>query len=77
MNAFTLKYAKENLEKVVKEAIDQGDGVFIAMDSGETIVMLPLEEWSSIKETAHLIRFPANRERLLESIKELDLSKSK
>jgi len=75
MNAFSLKYAKENLEKVVQEAVDRGDGVFIATDSGETLVMLPLEEWSSMKETAHLMRFPANRERLLESIQELNSSK--
>ena len=34
MNAFSLKYAKENLEKVVQEAVDRGDGVFISTDSG-------------------------------------------
>ena len=71
MNAFSLKYAKENLEKVVQEAVDRGDGVFIATYSGETVVLLSLEEWSSMKETAHLMRFPANREHLLESMAEL------
>ena len=75
MNAFSLKYAKENLEKVVQEAVDRGDGVFIATDSGETVVLLSLEEWSSMKETAHLMRFPANREHLLESIAELEAGK--
>ena len=36
MNAFTLKDAKENLEKVVQEVIERGNGVFIATDLGET-----------------------------------------
>ena len=71
----SLKYAKENLEKVIKEVIDRGEGVFIATDLGETLVMLPLEEWSSMKETAHLMSNPANRKRLLESIQELCGSK--
>ena len=34
--------------------------------------MLPLEEWEGLQETAHLLRSPANAERLLTALKRLD-----
>jgi antitoxin YefM len=36
---------------------------------GESAVMLSLAEYESLEETLHLLRDPANAERLLQSIK--------
>jgi antitoxin YefM len=32
------------------------------------MVLLPLEEWEGMKETAHLLRSPANARRLLSAL---------
>jgi antitoxin YefM len=76
MNAFTLTYAKENLERVLQEAINHEEPIFIATDSGQTVVLLSLEEWSSLKETAFLAANPAMRQRLFEAVEDVKRGKN-
>jgi len=43
----------------------------------ESVVMLPLNEWRSMEETAHLLRSPANAQRLLGALKRLESGQGK
>ena len=44
----------------------------VTRQTGEPVVLLALSEYESLEETIHLLRSPANAERLLRSIKEAE-----
>ncbi|ECI3619967.1 type II toxin-antitoxin system prevent-host-death family antitoxin [Salmonella enterica subsp. enterica] len=43
----------------------------ITRQNGEACVLMSLEEYNSLKETAYLLRFPVNARRLADSIESL------
>ena len=49
--------------------------MIVSRRGSESIVMLPLEEWEGLQETAHLLRSPANARRLLAALNRLDSGK--
>lgn len=38
----------------------------------ESVVLIPLEEWAALQETMHLLRSPANGQRLLAALQRLE-----
>jgi antitoxin YefM len=50
MNAVTLNEAKQNLEQLVERVIAGADSTIICTDSGQQVVLLPLEEFNSWKD---------------------------
>lgn len=69
MTAYSVKYAKEHLERIAEETVANGDETIVTLDSGRAVVMISLEEYTSWKETRHLST-PANRRHLLSSIEQ-------
>lgn len=67
MTAYSLKYAKEHLERIAEETIANGDETIVTLDSGQAVVMISLEAYAGWKESLHLSN-PANRRHLLASI---------
>ena len=49
--------------------------VIITRDHDESVVLLSLEDYESLEETAYLMRSPANAKRLLEAIDALESGK--
>jgi antitoxin YefM len=49
--------------------------LIITRNSDQSVVMLSLEDYEGLQETAHLLRSPANARRLLESIRDLEKGK--
>ena len=45
--------------------------VLITRQNGESCVLMSLEEYNSLEETAYLMRSPANAKRLMNSIESL------
>jgi antitoxin YefM len=43
----------------------------------QAVVMLSLDEYEQLEETAHLMRSPANAKRLMQAIEELSRGKGK
>lgn len=75
MTIFTYTDARANLKDVMDQAINDHREVIITRRKGEAVVVVSLEDWSSINETLHLLSTPANAERLRRSITELDAGK--
>lgn len=75
MTVFTYTDARANLKDVMDQAINDHREVVITRRKGEAVVVVSLEDWSSINETLHLLSTPANAERLRRSIAELDAGK--
>ncbi len=70
MNAVTLKEAELKLRELVEQVIADAEPTIVVTDSGEQVVVLPLDEYNSWKETVYLLSSPANAEHLQRSIHE-------
>jgi antitoxin YefM len=75
MNAITYSAARENLAKTIERVVSNRDPVIITKKNNMSVVMMSLEDYESLQETAYLLRSPANARRLLDSIAELNVGK--
>jgi antitoxin YefM len=75
MTAITYTAARENLASTMDKVCQDHDPVIITRNRDQAVVMMSLEDYSSLEETAYLTRSPANAKRLLEGIMELEKGK--
>ena len=73
MEAVSYTAARGNLAQTMSRVCDNHDPVIITRKNYASVVMLSLEDYEAINETAYLLQSPKNAKRLMESIKELDL----
>jgi len=71
METITYSSARSNLAKTMQRVCDNHEPVIITRQQENPVVMLSLEDYQSMEETAYLLRSPKNARRLLESIAEL------
>lgn len=72
MTAITYTAARENLAATMDRVCNDRDPVIITRNRDQAVVMLSLDDYESLQETAFLLRTPANAKRLLESIESLE-----
>jgi antitoxin YefM len=75
MKAITYTAARENLASTMNGVCEDHDPVVITRNRDQAVVMLSLEDYEALQETAYLLRVPANARRLLESISSLEKGK--
>jgi antitoxin YefM len=75
MDAISYTAARANLAKTMEKVCNDHAPVIITRKSESPVVMISLEDYQAIEETAYLLRTPANARRLLESIAELEAGK--
>ena len=75
MDAITYTYARNNLAETMQQACDNHEPIIVTRENESAVVMMSLEDFQSIEETAYLLRSPKNAKRLLESITQLDNGK--
>jgi antitoxin YefM len=75
MNAISYTAARENLASTMDRVCADHTPVIITRNRDQSVVMLSLEDFESLEETAYLIRSPANAKRLLEAIHALESGK--
>ena len=71
MNAIPYTHARNHLAETMDKVCDDHDPVIITRKSRGSVVMMSLEDYHALEETAYLLRSPKNARRLLESIAEL------
>lgn len=76
MQAVTLKDAKRNLRRLVEQILADAEPRIVVTDKGEQVVMMPLGEFNSWKETLYLQASPANVAHLRRSISEAEAGKA-
>ena len=77
MEAITYSTVRENLVKTMEQVCDNHDVVIITRKKSRSVVMMSLEDYNAIEETAYLLRSPANAAKLRESIKQYEQGKCK
>jgi antitoxin YefM len=75
MNAISYTAARENLASTMDRVCNDHTPVIITRNRNQSVVMLSLEDFESLEETAYLMRCPANAKRLLEAIHALETGK--
>jgi len=70
----TINYttARQNLVKVMEEVRDAHEPVIITRQSESAVVMMSIEDYQALEETAYLLRSPGNTRRLLDAIEQLE-----
>jgi len=77
MNAITYTYVRNNLAKTLEKVCDDHDPVIVTRQNQNSVVIMSLEDYESLTETAYLLRSPKNAQRLIRSIADLDSGKGK
>jgi antitoxin YefM len=77
MKAITYTAAREGLADAMDEVCRDRSPVIITRKRSQAVVMLSLEDYESLEETAYLLRSPANARRLLAAIESLARGKGK
>ncbi len=72
MDAISYTRARENLAKTMDRVCDDHSPVIITRKNQRSVVIMSLEDYRALEETAYLLRSPKNARRLLESIAELE-----
>ena len=72
MQAVTLKDAKRNLPRLVEQVLSDAEPRIVVTDKGEQVVVMPLDEFNSWKETLYLLANPANAAHLRRSMTEAE-----
>ena len=75
MNAISYTAARANLAKTMETVCNNHEPIIITRKRESPVVMISLENFQSMEETAYLLRSPANARHLLESITELETGK--
>jgi antitoxin YefM len=75
MDAITYTYARNNLAKTMQQACDNHELIIVTRENEPAVVVMSLEDFQSIEETAYLLRSPKNAKRLSESMAQLDKGK--
>jgi antitoxin YefM len=75
MNAITYTEARETLAETIRRVCRDHDPIIITRKREDSVVMIALDDFESLTETAYLLRSPRNTRRLLDSIKELEEGK--
>ena len=71
MKAMTYTAARENLARTIERVCEDHDPVIITKRRDQAVVMISLEDYQSLDETAYLLRSPENAQRLRDSVEQL------
>jgi len=72
MDSIAYTTARANLARTMDQVCDNHEPVIITRSGQASVVMLSLEDFKSLEETAYLLRSPRNAKRLLEAIADLE-----
>ncbi len=72
MDAISYSSARANLAKTMERVCDDHEPIIITRSNQPSVVMMSLDDYKALEETAYLLRSPKNARRLLESIAALE-----
>ena len=72
MRTMTYSESRAKYAETLNAVVDDREEVVITRSGHDPVVIVSLEDYESLKETAYLLRSPANARRLLDSINRLE-----
>ncbi len=77
MDVISYTRARETLAKTMDRVCNGHSPVIITRKNQRSVVIMSLEDYRALEETAYLLRSPKNARRLLESIAELEAGRNR
>ena len=71
MDAITYSAARANLATTMDRVCNDHEALIITRNGDQSVVMLSLEDFQALQETAYLLRNPTNAKRLLSAAAQL------
>ncbi|RMR11232.1 hypothetical protein ALP90_200248 [Pseudomonas amygdali pv. ulmi] len=71
MKTISYSEARQQLAATMTQANEDKPPILITRQNGKPCVLMSLDEYDSLEETAYLLRSPGNAKRLLRSINDL------
>jgi antitoxin YefM len=75
MDTITYSAARANLANTMNRVCQDHEPLIITRNSEQSVVMLSLEDYKALEETAYLLRNPTNARRLLSATAQLAAGK--
>ena len=72
MRTMTYSDSRAHYAEVLDSVVDDREEVIITRNGKESAVIVSLDDYNSLRETAYLMRSPANARRLLDAIERLE-----
>ncbi|SFR51624.1 type II toxin-antitoxin system Phd/YefM family antitoxin [Thiomicrospira sp. ALE5] len=72
MQAVTYSWARNHLAESINQVCDNHEAMVITKKNDRAAVLMSLEDYQALEETAYLLRSPKNAKRLMDSIHELE-----
>jgi len=72
MKAITYTAARQNFAKTIEAVCKDHAPVIVTRKKSDSVVIMSLEDYAALEETAYLLRSPKNTRRLVESIAQLE-----
>lgn len=72
MKALSYTAARQNLAKTMDQVCQDHSPIIITRKTNDSVVLMSLEDYTALQETAYLLRSPKNTRRLVESINQLE-----
>jgi antitoxin YefM len=72
LDSISYTKARAQLASTMDHVCESHEPVIITRSGEDSVVMLSLEDYKSLEETAYLLRSPKNARRLIEAIAELE-----
>lgn len=71
MNALTYSHTRQHLADVMRTVNEDHEPVVVTSQRGKPVIIMSLDDYHALEETAYLLRNPTGSKRLLEAVEEL------
>jgi antitoxin YefM len=71
MEALTFSHTRSHLADIMRSVNDNHSPVLVTPQRGKPVVIMSLDDYNAMEETAYLLRNPVGAKRLLESVEQL------
>lgn len=71
MDALTYSYTRQHFADVMRQVNDDRAPVVVTSQRGKPVVIMSLDDYHALEETAYLLRNPKGAKRLMEAVEEL------
>ncbi len=75
MDAITYSSARANLVSTMNRVCNDHEVLIITRNGDQSVVMLSLEDYNALAETAYLLHNPTNAKRLLSAMRQMNADK--
>jgi antitoxin YefM len=76
MHTVSLDHAKQEFEAVVARVLADAEPTVVNTPTGDSVVVVPLDDYEAWQETTYLLRNPANAAHLRRSLAEANAGKT-